>query len=245
MTWEEVRDLDRDRAVALLPIGAVEAHGPHLPLITDVVISEAMAQEAAHLLRDRGLEPVLLPPLHYTPAPFAAGFAGTLSVSPETLTRVLTDLGRSLAAHGFSLLALANTHLDPQHLACLHDSVRRLQGSLRVVFPDLTRKPWALRLGDEFRSGACHAGRYEGSVVMARRPELVRDSIRRALPANPRSLSAAIRQGLSTFEAAGGERAYFGDPAAATAAEGEETARALGAILAEAVLEVLHAADQP
>ena len=72
--------------------------------------------------------------------------------------------------------------------------------------------------------------------LIARHPELVRETIRRALPANPASLSVAIRAGRGTFTEAGGPQAYFGDPAAATAEEGRRTVEELGAILTEAVL---------
>ena len=54
LTWEEVRDLDRPSAVAILPVGAVEAHGPHLPLGTDVVIAEAMARACAERVSEAG-----------------------------------------------------------------------------------------------------------------------------------------------------------------------------------------------
>src|SRR6266699_6531059 len=73
LTWEEVRDLDRAKAVAILPVGAVEAHGPHLPLATDVIIAETMARAAAARLATHGYDAVLLPPLAYTAAEFAAG----------------------------------------------------------------------------------------------------------------------------------------------------------------------------
>lgn len=242
MTWPEVRDLDRARAVALLPVGAVEAHGPHLPLTTDVIIAEAMAGAAARGLASHGFMPVLLPTLAYTAAPFAAGFPGTVSVRPETVAALVGDVARSLADQGFRCLALANAHLDPAHVAALAAAVEaaRAEGGITVVFPDVTRKPWALRLTDEFRSGACHAGRYEGSMVMAVRPDLVREALRRALPENPASLSRAIRDGKRTFEGAGGPEAYFGDPAAASREEGEVTIETLGAILEEAVLAELR-----
>ncbi len=106
------------------------------------------------------------------------------------------------------------------------------------MFPNITRKPWAPRLGDEFMSGACHAGRYESSVVMAARPELVHEEIRKALGANPASLSVAIREGKRDFEEAGGPLAYFGHPAEASAEEGARTIDILGSILEEAVLNV-------
>jgi creatinine amidohydrolase len=242
LPWSEVNALDRDRTVCILPLGAIEAHGPHLPLSTDGIIAAAMAEEAARLLAARDRLPLLLPAFEYTTARFAAGFAGTTSVRAETVTTALVDAGRSLAFHGFRTLAFANAHLDPAHLRALHAAMDRLLGEdVLVVFPDLTRKPWALRLGDEFRSGACHAGRFETSVVMAARPELVRDAARTALPPNPSSLSLAIREGRETFEEAGGPRAYFGDPAAASAEEGRATIASLGAILAEAVLAVVPA----
>jgi creatinine amidohydrolase len=103
----------------------------------------------------------------------------------------------------------------------------------------LTRRELAARLTDEFRSGACHAGRYEGSVVLATRPDLVRAAIAHVLPAVPASLSQAIRDGRSTFAEAGGPRAYFGAPSEATAEEGLATIDVLGEILAESVLAVL------
>jgi creatinine amidohydrolase len=108
------------------------------------------------------------------------------------------------------------------------------------VFPDLTRKPWGLRLGEEFATGACHAGRYETSVVMAEAPDDVREEIRAGLSPNPASLSDAIRAGKSTFADADGPQAYFGWPADASAREGRETVAALGGILADAVREALE-----
>lgn len=238
LTWEEVRDdLVADGAVAILPVGALEAHGPHLPLGTDVIIAEAMARCGAQRLAERDTTCVLLPPLAYTAAEFAAGFSGTISLRPETVTAILVDIAGGLADHGFRWLAIANAHLDPAHLTSIESAVRavREDGRLEVIFPDLTQKPWALRLTEEFRSGAAHAGRYESSIVMAERPDLVREEIRAGLPAVAISLSRAIRSGVRTFEEAGAERAYVGAPAAASAAEGEATIEVLGAILEEAV----------
>ena len=76
-------------------------------------------------------------------------------------------------------------------------------------------------------------------AVLAERAGWVREDVRRDLPAVPRSLAAAIAEGKRTFAEAGGPRAYFGDPAAATADEGRNTIAVLGAILADAVVEAL------
>jgi creatinine amidohydrolase len=247
MTWEEARDAARPAggfaAAAILPVGAIEAHGPHLPLETDVIIAQAMARSGAIRLAARGVRGVVLPPLTYTAAAFAQGFAGTLSLRPETVTATVLDIAGSLSRHGFGVLAMANAHLDPAHLASLEaavSAIRRDYG-LAVAFPNLAAKPWALRLSDEFRSGACHAGQFETSIVLAERPELVRDGIRAALPPNPASLSRAIRDGKQSFEEAGGARAYFGFPGQATAEEGRATIELLGAILDEAVQAELGA----
>jgi creatinine amidohydrolase len=247
MTWEEARDLERGRTVAVLPVGALEAHGPHLPLATDGVIAEAMARSGAALLESRGVPAVVLPVLPYTVATFAAAFPGTISASAEAVTGLVSDVARSLGRHGFRALAIANAHLDPGHLASLHAARDRStgEGDIQIVFPDLTRKPWGSRLTDEFKSGACHAGRFEGSIVLAERPELVRDDVRRGLAAVTASLSAAIAGGKRTFEEAGGPRAYFGDPAAASADEGRRTIATLGTILADAVIEALGEIGSP
>lgn len=241
LSWEAVRGLDLARVVAILPIGATEAHGPHLPLGTDDIIAEAMARAGAVRLAAHGYEPLILPTLSYTAAPFAAAFPGTISLSPATVTATLTDIARSLGAHGIPVLALANAHLDPAHLEALHGAV---MASPLVVFPDITRRPWGSRLTAEFRSGACHAGQYETSIVLSERPELVDDEVRATLPPVPHSLVTAIREGQTGFAEAGGPRAYFGDPAGATADEGRETVEVLGEILAEAVLEAIGAAGE-
>jgi creatinine amidohydrolase len=238
LTWQDVGGADRERAVAILPVGAVEAHGPHLPLATDVLIAEAMARAGGEKLSARGLEVLLLPVLAYAAAPFAADFPGTLSPDAGVLPQQIVGVAESLARHDFEVLVIANAHLDPTHLAALHAAVSALHqpGRIRVVFPDVTQKPWATRLTAEFKSGACHAGRYETSLVMAIRPDLVREDVRRRLPPNARSLSVAIAAGQTSFVEAGGPSAYFGYPAEATLEEGRSSLAALGAILEEAVM---------
>jgi len=238
MTFVDVQDLGTE-AVAIIPVGAIEAHGPHLPLQTDVVIARAMAAAGALALEQRGVSPVVIAPtLQLTSAGFAAAFPGTLSLKAETSVKVLVDSMVSLKRSGFSRILLANSHLDPSHTASLHEAVRigRETHGLPVSFPDITRKPWALRLTEEFKSGACHAGQFETSIVLATRPEMVRESIREGLDPNPASLSKAIREGKTTFAEAGGEHAYFGFPQAASAEEGRETLAVLGAILADALI---------
>lgn len=245
MTWEDVRDLDKEEAVAILPVGAIEAHGPHLPLTTDVIISEAMAHACAQKLSARGYEVLILPSFAYTHAGFAAGFPGTVSLRPETATAALVDIARNLSMHGLKVLIISNSHLDPGHIRSIEAAAvqMRQEKLLKIIFPNIATKPWALRLTDEFKSGACHAGRFESSIVMMARPELVREEIRVDLPANSASLSVAIRAGKRSFREADGPRAYFGYPADATADEGRQSVEVLGSILEEAVLADIASVD--
>ena len=235
--YPELEGIAGRRAAALLPLGAIEAHGPHLPLGTDIVIAEAMAREGARRLAEAGIESWILPAIPYAPAPFADGFAGTLSIAPATLAALLEDLATAVAARGVAVLAIVNVHFDPAQVTTVREAAARIteRGRPTLVFPDLTRRALAARLTDEFRRGACHAGRFESSILLAERPELVDDGARRALAAREISLSDAIRRGETRFEEAGLAEAWCGDPAAASAAEGREIVATLGAILREAV----------
>ena len=155
---------------------------------------------------------------------------------------MVAGVARSMAEHGVRVTAVANAHHDPAHVDALRAAVASVakDGRAVLVFPDLTRRRWAERLTDEFRSGACHAGRYEGSIVLAERPQTVRTSVMQQLAPNPHSLVEAIRTGHATFAAAGGADAYFGFPADATAEEGRSIVEALGSILEEAVMDALE-----
>lgn len=225
----------------ILPFGAIEAHGPHLPLGTDVIIAEAMARAGAERLSSRGFDVLLLPTLTLTPAPFAAEFAGTLDIPAKATTMIVCGVVHSLAAHGIKVVAIANAHHDPAHVLALRTAVSQTAAGRygTLIFPDLTRRRWATKLTAEFRSGACHAGRYEGSIVLAESPDLARRDVMSALPANPHSIIDAMRRGNVTFTQAGGPDAYFGFPAEATAEEGRQTIDTLGEILEQAVMEAL------
>jgi creatinine amidohydrolase len=242
MTWPAVSGLPVLQTVAILPTGAIEAHGPHLPIGTDLIIAEAMARAGAARLSARGLHVLLLPALAFTPAPFASEFAGTVDTPADATTALVTAVATSLGAHGVRLTAVANAHHDPTHVRALRAAVAAVaaSGAGTLVFPDLTRRRWAEQLTPEFKSGACHAGRFEGSVVLAERPDLVRQEIMSALPANPRSLVEAIARGQSSFTEAGGPDGYFGFPADATADEGRQIIDTLGGVLERAVMDAVE-----
>jgi creatinine amidohydrolase len=237
LAWPRVQELLGAGCAAILPVGSTEAHGPHLPLDTDVTISRGMALRAARMLEERGRHCLVLPAVAYSVTDFAAGFAGTLTLSAATATAHLAEILEGAARAGFAPLAVANGHLEPDHLASIRDAMARVHAStgIEVVFPDVTRRRLAERLTPEFQSGACHAGSYESSLVMADDPGSVDDAIRRALPEVDISLVDVIRAGQKNFVEAGGTQAYFGRPAEASAEEGSDTYHVLATMLVEAI----------
>jgi creatinine amidohydrolase len=223
ISWTEAEKLRDLQPVVLVPVGAVEAHGPHLPLGTDSILSEELAVRVAVALEAKGRTVLIAPGLVYSVAEYAAAFAGTVSLTPATATAYVAEVCLGLARQGFSRVALVNNHLEPAHVTTLRAAVERVgaESGLAVAFPDQTERRWARTLTDEYKRGACHAGSYETSLVLVARPDLVDDSARAGLAPVPIDLARAMRDGKRTFEEAGAPRAYFGDPAAATVAEGE------------------------
>ena len=211
-------------AVHLLPLGATEPHGPHAPLETDTLISVGICNRAAERLE--GEIPVLvLPAVPYGVTRYGADFPGTVTISEETLRSLITDI-----AANSERIVLVNSHLEPEQVRVLRD--------LGLPLFDVTRRAVAERLTDEFRSGAGHAGRYETSLVLADRPELVHADRMVALPPKPLEMPAAIRAGQTSFLAMGMDQAYCGAPAEASAEEGRETFETLAGMLIELIREV-------
>lgn len=238
-TWPEARELFQDAAVALLPIGSTEPHGPHLPLDTDVTIALAQARRAAERLAADGVRAFVLPPIGYGLTRFTEGFAGTISLRPGTLWALVEDVVLSLADQGVRRVVLSNGHLEPEHVEVLRGLAADFPGPLgarpHVLFPDNTRRRWAATLGAEFAGGDCHAGRYESSLVLAADPTAVRDVA--GLAPVRIDLLAKLRAGARSFLEAGADQAYCGDPASASAAEGRDLIERLAEMIVQTVRE--------
>ena len=224
--------------IAMVPVGSTEPHGPHLGLGTDVVISAAACVRAAELFEARGtMIGVIAPAVSYGVTECATGFAGAVSVPADVLTRYLAAVCDGLLASGVRHVCLVNNHLEPAHDAAVRAAVVGRDKKASVACP--LAKRWARTLSAEFKSGACHAGRYETSIVMAAAPELVSEDARAKLPAVPISLSQQLAAGVTTFAAMGMKDAYAGDPAAATVEEGEQLIQRLAEMVVGEVLEAL------
>ena len=224
LPFPAVRDLVARDAVVLLPIGATEAHGPHLPLGTDVYLSEELARRTQRRLHALGIPAVIAPSLAYAVTEYGADFAGTVSLPPDVAAALYRSVLHGLVRTGLRHVCLLNSHLEPAHITALRQAVRDASqdSPIPVAFADQTERRFARTLTDEYKRGNCHAGRYETSLLQAVRPDLIDESTRLALPENEADLVAAMRSGIVGFAAAGGPQAYFGDPARATATEGDD-----------------------
>jgi creatinine amidohydrolase len=241
LTYEQVEEVCRGRAVAIVPVGSVEPHGPHLPLDTDTTISETCARRAVDALAKDGITAVVAPSVPYGVTDYAAGFAGAIGVPAEALTAMLRGIAQKLLACGFQHVCFVNNHLEPAHDAAVRASIADLpRGAASVACP-LTRR-WGRTLSDEFKRGDCHAGRYETSLVLAA-GRAVRGAIA-DLPPLGLSLADAIKAGKKTFAEIGMSRAYTGAPSEATAAEGDDLYERLVTMVVTEIREALDARER-
>jgi len=148
-----------------------------------------------------------------------------VSIGVETLRSLVTEIADTVRP-----LVLVNSHFEPEQVATLR--------STGLPLLDLTRRKNAERLTDEFRSGSCHAGRYETSLVLAEQAELVHVDRMLALAERHVDMPAAIRAGQTDFAAMGMDQAYCGSPAEASAEEGRQTFETLTEMLVDLIREV-------
>ncbi len=223
--------------VVLLPVGSVEPHGPHMSLATDTVISIGAAKAAAVKLEAAGLTPMIAPPIPYGVTECAAAFPGAISVPAEVLTPMIAAVVDAYLAAGAVHVCVINNHLEPaQDQAVRAAAADRDNAS--VACP-LSRK-WGRTLSDEFKSGACHAGQYETSIVLACDPSLVNRDLCASLPEVPISLAEKITSGTTDFLEMGLDDAYAGTPAGATAEEGQATLERLADMIVGEVGDPKH-----
>jgi creatinine amidohydrolase len=182
--------VDPERTVALLPVAAVEQHGPHLPLATDALINEGLIRATLSLLCARSeLAALVLPAQNVGLSPEHVSFAGTLSIRDTTLLDAWTDLGRSVARAGVRKLIVLNTHGGQKALVDL--VAMRLRDELGMLVARCTYFSFGSPPG-LFESAAAHdihGGELETSLMLHLRPDLVRGAAIRAFTGLPHELA--------------------------------------------------------
>ena len=172
-TWQEIAALDKAEGVVILPIGAIEQHGPHLPTITDTLqVTQVLDATLARL--PEAVKAWALPPLNYGKSNEHTGFPGTISLSASTLLAVLHDIADSVKTAGFRRLAFLNGHGG--NMALLEVAARDIRVRTNLLCfclqPGLFVNPPFPITPEEQRFGF-HAGELETSLMLALAPELV------------------------------------------------------------------------
>jgi creatinine amidohydrolase/Fe(II)-dependent formamide hydrolase-like protein len=180
LTWPEAKARLEEVDIALLPVGSTEQHGPHLPLGTDAFDAEHLAREVARACQDP--KPLVLPLIPYGVSYHHEDFPGTLSVSPDTLSKLVYDIGMSAAKHGITKLVIINAHGG--NSPALHFAAQMINRDTHIFtcvdtgetsdsdISALTETP-----------NDVHAGEIETSTSLAVRPELVKlDRVRKFVP---------------------------------------------------------------
>lgn len=177
LTWTDIQAMpDRGNAVLIQPVGAIEQHGPHLPLAVDSVIGLAVLGKAMEKL-EATLPAYALPNLYYGKSNEHWHFPGTITLSAQTLMAVLTEVAESVYRAGFRKLVFLNSHGgQPQVLEIVARDLHQKYPDF-MVFPLFT---WRVPLPvEEFLSPqelefGIHAGDAETSLLLSILPEWVR-----------------------------------------------------------------------
>lgn len=173
-TWPEIREAVAQNRVVVLPVGTVEQHGPHLPLVTDVVTASEMSRMAVEKIAN---EAVLMPPVYYSFNQHHMDFPGTIAVAGDTIINYVTDIGLSLAHHGFRKILLVNGH--GSNVPFLDIAARNITNRSEAIcvmasWWSLIPKDLFTKLREsEFPGGMAHGCELETSVLLHLRPDLV------------------------------------------------------------------------
>ena len=173
MTWPEIREAARADRVALVPVGSIEDHGKHLPVMTDNLIITSLCNQVARQVPENV---VVLPNAPYGFEAHHMDFPGSIDVHWHTLVMLWKDIGKSLAHHGFKKIIFANGHgsnVSPLDLASREVNLQTSSLCATFSWWDMVAKE-AGELRDSFTpGGVSHGGEMETSLVMYLRPDLV------------------------------------------------------------------------
>lgn len=238
----DLRQLATAKAAVIVPVAAIEQHGPHLPTMTDTLLTETVAVEAARLGVEAGRPTVVTPPVWCGLSEHHMRLGATLTLDFAAFLAVLRGVVHSVARHGFDRVLLLNGHGG--NVAGLRTVVEEISRELPAL--SLATATYWLLAGDliaaelEAQRGIRHAGEGETSMVWALRPDLVApDQFAAARCDDPRDRVDAFDDGSYRWRsfAAMTPSGTLGDPTAASIAKGERLLALAATRLAERMAE--------
>ena len=175
--WEhlrspELKELAEKDAIVIMPVGAIEQHGPHLPVNTDLITARWLSQLVAERLDAQGLPVIIAPEFVIANSLHHMHFAGSLAIEPLTFIQVLKEQCRAIASHGFRKIAMINGHggnTMPINVALI-DINREL--GVPVYHVNCLANVDESQFLDR-QQGMIHAGEVETSIVLAYDESLV------------------------------------------------------------------------
>ncbi|MBS7700688.1 MULTISPECIES: creatininase family protein [unclassified Chelatococcus] len=230
LTRVDFEELDRARAIVVLPIGATEQHGPHLPVSVDSDLAEAVVERALPLVPDN-LAVLALPTLAFGKSNEHGAIAGTLSLSAKTLMSILTDIGQGLSKTGFRRLVILNAHGGNSSILDIVARDIKIEFGLTVATCHWYNFNEAATLTDPSEQAyGIHAGLVETSAMLSLKPERVVMERAANFPNRAQDWQTTFRHlGLSAGRARPAwvmdelnDAGACGDAASATATMGEQ-----------------------
>jgi creatinine amidohydrolase len=244
LTWKQVDALPRESTLLVLATSAIEQHGHHLPLATDTLINNLLLGKALALVPPE-LHIYALPPICYGKSNEHVGFPGTMSVSAQTFLAVVRDLGASIAASGFKKVVLYNTHGGNTSLVDVLARDLRAEFGLRTFSLFGSAGAPFEGLSEQERTYGFHAGEIETAYLLHGAPELVHPD-----KYTTNYIARVDDQELLKPEGSAANFAWLtkdiapsgvmGDPAAATAANGERWSNEAAARIAEILVAMYN-----
>jgi len=239
LSWPEAERRFREVDVVLLPVGAIEQHGPHLTLDTDAFDADYLARRVAEACSNP--KPLVLPLVPYGVSYHHDDFPGTISISNEALSKIVYDIGMSSARHGVKKLIIVNGHGG--NLPTLKYAAQMINRDANIFTCVDTGESSDVDL-DRFceTENDVHAGEIETSTSLAIRPDLVDMSLAEAFVPqfSSRYLDFTTRRSVEWFARTArlSPNGVLGDPTRATAEKGVQMWQVMIANLVEFVEEI-------
>lgn len=244
LSWTQITELpDRENTVIVLPTGATEQHGPHLPCAVDTVISAGVVGHALARLPE-AVPAYAMAPITYGKSEEHLHFPGTMTLSGETLLATMNEIGESVYRAGFRKLLIVNGHGgQPQVMEIAARELRLRHGDF-IVVPSFTwRVPHVAGqyLSEREKKLAMHAGHAETALMLALAPDTVRmeHAVTNYPPEFPSKLLSPDGRPACAWSARDfGPSGVIGDPLPATAAQGQAILDSLADSWSQAITEL-------
>jgi creatinine amidohydrolase/Fe(II)-dependent formamide hydrolase-like protein len=223
LTWPDAEEYLERVDVAILPVGAIEQHGPHLPLDTDSFDAEYLANQVAKACSDP--RPLVLPLIPYGVSYHHEGFKGTISIHNDTLSKFVYEIGMGLARNGIKKIVIINGHGG--NSPSLNFAAQMINRDARIFVCVDSGETSDVDINQMIETpNDVHAGEFETSTALAVRPELVRMALaKKSVPEfSSHYLNFSSKRGISWYAYTKriSENGVIGDPTRADVEKGRK-----------------------